>query len=84
MLLLAKSIPGFVSYKAFTAPDGERASFHEWESAEQLEAWRQHPEHVVMQSIGRERYYEEYTIYVMDSPRVTRFARSLNPQEAAR
>jgi heme-degrading monooxygenase HmoA len=76
MLLLAKSMPGFVSYKAFIAADGERVSIHEWESAEHLRAWRVHPEHVAMQRIGREQYYDEYTIYVMDSPRQSRFIRT--------
>jgi heme-degrading monooxygenase HmoA len=76
MLRLARSLPGFISYKAYTAPDGERVSIHEWESAEELRAWRQHPEHLVMQRIGREQFYEEYTLYVMDAPRESRFTRS--------
>jgi hypothetical protein len=28
-----------------------------------------------MQQVGRERFYEEYTLYVMDSPRESRFIR---------
>ena len=75
MSQIATSMPGFVSYKAFTAPDGERVSIHEWRTAEELRAWRLHPQHVVMQGIGRERFYEEYTLYVMDGPRESRFTR---------
>ena len=75
MSQIAKSMPGFISYKAFTAPDGERVSIHEWKSAEELRAWRLHPEHVAMQGIGRERFYEEYTLYVMVDPRESRFRR---------
>ena len=75
MAQIARSMPGFVSYKAYSAPDGERVSIHEWETADQLRAWRLHPQHVAMQQIGRERFYEEYTLYVMDSPRESRFVR---------
>jgi heme-degrading monooxygenase HmoA len=75
MLLLAKSMAGFISYKAYTSDDGERVSIHEWESPEQLRAWREHPEHRQAQSIGRDRFYEEYTSYVCESPRESRFKR---------
>lgn len=45
MYSLASSMPGFLSYKVYTAEDGERVSIHEWESAEHLRAWREHPDH---------------------------------------
>jgi heme-degrading monooxygenase HmoA len=73
MAAIAAKMPGFVSYKAYTAPDGERVSIHEWESAEHLRAWREHPEHRKMQAYGRENLYLEYTLYVCDSPRQSRF-----------
>ena len=73
MLELAKSMPGFISYKRYTSEDGERVSLHEWESVEHLRAWRQHPRHRDAQELGRLRYYAEYTLYVLDSPRESRF-----------
>jgi heme-degrading monooxygenase HmoA len=73
MLSLAKEMPGFVSYKVYTSPDGERVSIHEWESPEFLRAWREHPEHRRVQALGRERYYQEYTSYVCEAPRESRF-----------
>eukprot|EP00439_Symbiodinium_sp_Y106_P089218 s1_g1754.t1 len=48
-------MPGFISWKGYFADDGERVSVHEWESAEALEAWRTHPEHLRVQELGRER-----------------------------
>jgi len=72
---IAMSMPGFISYKSFTASDGERVSIHEWNSPEELSAWRRHPQHVAMQAIGRESFYEEYTLYVMADPRQSRFRR---------
>lgn len=73
---LARSMPGFVSVKDFVAEDGEAVSIHEWESAEQLAAWREHPEHKRTQQLGREKFYDEYTLYVCDRPRQSRFRRS--------
>jgi heme-degrading monooxygenase HmoA len=76
MLAIAREMPGFISYKVYTAPDGERVSIHEWESPEHLRAWREHPEHRKVQALGREQYYEEYTSYVSDEPRESRFRRA--------
>jgi heme-degrading monooxygenase HmoA len=73
MMALAESMPGFISYKAFANDDGERVSIQEWESERHLRAWREHPEHVIAQSKGQESYYSEYTLYVLENPRESRF-----------
>lgn len=73
MAAIATRMPGFISYKAYTSPDGERVSIHEWESAEHLREWREHPEHKKMQQYGRDHFYEEYTLYVCDRPRESHF-----------
>jgi heme-degrading monooxygenase HmoA len=75
MAAIAVKMPGFISWKGYTADDDERVSVHEWESAEQLAAWRNHPDHVKMQALGRERFYDEYTLYVCENPRESRFTR---------
>jgi heme-degrading monooxygenase HmoA len=59
---IAKSMPGFISWKGYFADDGERVSIHEWETAAALEAWRNHPEHLRVQALGREKFYDEYTL----------------------
>ncbi len=73
---IARKMPGFISWKGYFADDGERVSVHEWESAEALEAWRTHPEHLRVQELGREKFYDDYTLYVMDEPRTSKFVRS--------
>jgi heme-degrading monooxygenase HmoA len=75
MLELARRMPGFISFKAFTSEDGERLTLHEWESLEHLRAWREHPEHRAAQKAGRERYYEEYQLQVLEPVRTARFTR---------
>jgi heme-degrading monooxygenase HmoA len=61
---LASGMPGFISYKDFAAADGEGVSIVEFESPETLQAWRDHPEHVEAQRLGREHYFAEYQIQV--------------------
>ncbi len=73
---LARAMPGFISEKTFRAEDGERVSVQEWESAEHVRVWREHPKHKAAQDAGRTTFYEEYALFVADSPRVSRFRRS--------
>lgn len=75
MHALASAMPGFISYKVYVGEDGERVSIHEWESAEHLRAWREHPEHRQAQAMGREEFYSDYTLYVCEDPRTSRYTR---------
>ena len=64
MYELATQMPGFISYKDFAAGDGEGVSIVEFESLETLAAWRNHPEHLEAQRVGREQFFSEYRIHV--------------------
>ena len=64
MKALARTMPGFVSMKSFTAPDGERVSIVEFDSQAGHAAWRDHPAHREAQRLGREKFYSEYRIQV--------------------
>lgn len=75
MLEIAREMPGFVSYRSYRSEDGERASVIEFESAEQLHAWRSHPEHAAAMQRGRERFYSEYRLQVLEPTRESRFSR---------
>jgi heme-degrading monooxygenase HmoA len=75
MYALATSMPGFISYKDFTAADGETVSIVEFESAETLAAWKNHPEHLIAQRLGREQFFEEYRIQVCTPVREYGFRR---------
>jgi heme-degrading monooxygenase HmoA len=73
MRSLAERIPGFIAIKTFTAPDGERVSIIEFETLEAHQEWRDHPEHKEAQRLGRERFYCEFSIQVMENPRAYSF-----------
>ena len=64
MYELASAMPGFVSYKDFTATDGENVSIVEFEDEASLLAWRQHPQHVEAQRRGREEFFADFHIQV--------------------
>ncbi len=64
MYALATAMPGFVSYKDFTAADGEAVTVVEFASEPELLAWRNHPEHVQAQERGRRDFFSEYRIQI--------------------
>jgi heme-degrading monooxygenase HmoA len=70
---LAQTMPGYVSHKGFTAPDGERVTIVEFESAETQRAWAVHPEHVEAKKKGRTAFYLEYRVQVCDVVRDSGF-----------
>lgn len=64
MSMLAKTIPGHISHKGFTADDGERVTIVEFESEEGLRIWATHPEHVEAKKQGRSLFFSEYRVQV--------------------
>jgi len=72
---LARAQPGFISFKSYTADDGEVVAISEWASAEAAQGWGRHPDHALVQSRGRDAYYESYTLFTADNPRTHHFER---------
>ena len=67
---LAREQPGFVDIMGVRDPvtrEGVTVSFFVDEAA--ARAWKQHPEHLEAQRLGRERFYEEYRVWVADVTR---------------
>ena len=85
MEALARSMPGYISNKAYFSEDGERLSIHEWESAQHLEAWRTHPDHLKAQGRGRREFYDAYVLQVCEQTRESRFVReTTEPSQLSR
>jgi heme-degrading monooxygenase HmoA len=68
---LAQQQPGIVSFKTFTAPDGERVTLAEFDSEESVAAWREHPRHKVAQERGKTEFYSAYRVQVCEVVRST-------------
>lgn len=75
MAELAAAQPGYLGFKSYTADDGEVIALSEWDSAESARGWGRHMEHAAVQGRGRSEYYDSYTLFACDSPRVHQFER---------
>jgi heme-degrading monooxygenase HmoA len=64
MHALATAMPGFISYKDYTAADGENVTVVEFASAPEQLAWRNQAEHRQAQERGRREFFSEYQIQV--------------------
>ena len=73
---LARSMPGYVEHKAFTAPDGERVTLVTFADRASHDAWRDHPEHRAAMRRGIDAYYEEYSISVGTTDHASAFPRA--------
>src|SRR5918996_6160460 len=66
MVALAKTMPGLVDVKGFTAEDGERVTLVTFADAESQRAWREDPPHPRAPHHGRHPVYAEVSIPVCD------------------
>ncbi len=73
MEAMARAQPGFVSFKSYTAEDGEVIALSEWADAAAATAWGRQRDHAVVQGRGRDAYYQDYTLFTCDNPRTHRF-----------
>ena len=76
MMQLASDQPGFLSFKSYTADDGEVIALSEWADEPSARSWGSQVEHRAAQQRGREAYYECYTLFACADPRVHHFDRS--------
>ena len=76
MWSIVTAMPGFISYKAYTADDGDRIAVVRFESREALDAWKGQLEHQAAQERAREEWYEDYWIQASETFRQYRFTRS--------
>lgn len=66
-------MPGSIWFESFRTDNGERCNIIEFESLEDVRAWRDHPEYVSAQQLGRETFYAELSIHVTVQVRASRF-----------
>ena len=73
---LARSMPGFVETKTFTAEDGERCTVVTFADPDTHRAWAEHPRHREAKRHGVESYYSEYSIAVGQTTYASSFERN--------
>jgi len=62
---LAISEYGCLEFTAVTEDSNEIAISY-WESLEQIKLWKQNSEHLVAQKLGIEKWYEDYTVEIVE------------------
>lgn len=72
---LAKAQPGYLSFKSYAAEDGEVVALSEWADEASARDWGRVAEHRAVQLRGRSVYYEDYTLFACENPRIHRFTR---------
>ncbi len=75
MEALARTQPGFLSFKSYSAEDGEVIALSEWQDEGAALSWRRVAEHAKVQAKGRAAYYESYTLYAGTPSRIHQFDR---------
>lgn len=75
MLTLARAQPGFRDFRSYTAEDGEVVAISEWTDEASARAWGRHVEHAPVQRRGRGEFYEDYTLFACENPRIHSFER---------
>ena len=73
---MARTMPGYVSHKSFTAEDGERVTIVEFADAAGQEGWRTREEHMQVQAKGRRNFYTEYKLQVCEVLRESVFTKA--------
>lgn len=70
----ARAQPGYLSFKSYTAEDGEVIALSEWTDEAAARLWGRAEEHRAVQARARTRYYADYTLFAGAPTRIHRFA----------
>lgn len=73
MVELVSAMPGFLGMD-YGESEGRELLVARFESHEALKAWREQPDHVVAQRLGREEFFAHYRIDVCEVVRSYEFA----------
>jgi heme-degrading monooxygenase HmoA len=71
----ARTMPGFVDSKSFSAEDGEQVSVVTFASPDHQRAWRDDLAHRAAQQRGRDEFLDDYSIQVARCTYVSRWSR---------
>ena len=73
MMQLVADQPGFLGIDSIRGADGVGITVSYWESEAAILAWREHPEHRVIQARGRAEWYSAFQTLVCRVEREYRF-----------
>ena len=65
MVTLAQQ-PGFLGVESVSGDDGIGITVSYWTDRDAITQWREHAEHMVIQAIGRQEFYDWYLIRIAE------------------
>ena len=81
MVELARQQPGFLGVESARGADGFGITVSYWASEADIAAWKQQTEHLVAQTLGRERWYAQYSLRVARVERAYGHSLQTNPDD---
>jgi heme-degrading monooxygenase HmoA len=61
---LAAQMPGYLGIESARGTDGLGITVSYWESLAAIKAWREQAEHRLAQQMGKERWYQQFTLRI--------------------
>ncbi len=73
MVDLAATQPGFIGVESARDNDGLGITVSYWEDEDAISAWKAHMDHQMAQRLGKEKWYQHYTLRISRVERAYQF-----------
>ena len=73
MVDLAQTMPGFLGMDSARDSHGFAITVSYWQTLDAIAAWRDHPEHLQAQALGRSKWYAAFDLHIAKVERSYRF-----------
>jgi len=64
MEALASTQDGYLAMESVRQPDGRGITVSYWKDSESIQVWKQNLDHLMAQEMGREQWYQQYSVSV--------------------
>jgi len=78
MATLAAEQPGFLGMESVRDNNGFGITVSYWQDEGAIKAWKAHEEHQAVQRLGKEKWYQNYTIRISGVERAYHFKKDIN------
>jgi heme-degrading monooxygenase HmoA len=68
MEVLVRNMPGFLGMESKRDSQGQGVTISYWKSLEDIQRWKEHPEHLTAQSRGKSEWYSSFKTEIKEVP----------------
>lgn len=72
---LVQQQPGFLCLESVRSPEGTGVTISYWEDLASIRAWKDNPEHLTAQRLGKQKWYQNYTIEIARIESTSQFSK---------